>query len=199
MIASAIEVVPGGPQGITLALEDGLLAQRIASSPSKSRAEEEELCRRFAPRVRLYGLKHLRNRDLADDLAQEVLLIAIESLREGRVREPHRIASFVLGTSRWLVQAIRNGDRRRNEILTRHEGEFPRYVAIDDVSLDRSRLYDCVAGLSARQRAIVVLTFYADRSADEIAAEIGTSRGNVRVIRHRALQQLHECMGGNTP
>jgi RNA polymerase sigma-70 factor (ECF subfamily) len=41
-----------------------------------------------------------------------------------------------------------------------------------------------------------MMTFYAERRTVEIAAQLGLSAGNVRVIRHRALEQLRECMGG---
>ena len=38
------------------------------------------------------------------------------------------------------------------------------------------------------------MTFYDDRSADAVAAELGLSAGNVRVIRHRGLERLRGCM-----
>jgi RNA polymerase sigma factor (sigma-70 family) len=62
--------------------------------------------------------------------------------------------------------------------------------------LDRDRLADCLGRLSARDRAIVALTFYAERSADQIARELGTTSGNVRVLRHRALSRLQDCLEG---
>ena len=44
------------------AVGDEALARRIALGPTGSTdAEEAELYRRFAPRVRLYGRRHLRN------------------------------------------------------------------------------------------------------------------------------------------
>jgi DNA-directed RNA polymerase specialized sigma24 family protein len=39
------------------------------------------------------------------------------------------------------------------------------------------------------------MTFYDEQTAAEAAAFLGLSEGNVRVIRHRALHQLRECMG----
>ena len=50
--------------------------------------------RRFAPRVRLYGRRHLQNDAAADDLAQEVLLLTIERLHAGEVRRPEEIGSL---------------------------------------------------------------------------------------------------------
>src|SRR5262245_49960019 len=98
-------------------VDDGTLARLIASSPEGSAGEAEaELYRRFAPRVRLFGLKHLRNEASAHDLAQQALLVTLERLRADDVREPDRIGSFILGTSRMLAQAQQRTDRRRAEL-----------------------------------------------------------------------------------
>jgi hypothetical protein len=67
--------------------------------------------------VRLYGLRHLRDRQAAADLMQQVLLMTLERLRAGEVREPERIASFVLGACRMTVLEMRRGTRRREELL----------------------------------------------------------------------------------
>jgi DNA-directed RNA polymerase specialized sigma24 family protein len=42
----------------------------------------------------------------------------------------------------------------------------------------------------------VAASFFADKQADQVGAELGLKGGNVRVIRHRALARLRECMGG---
>ena len=185
-------------------LDDGALARRIAAAgdPPDS-AAESELYRRLGPRVRLYGLRHLRDRQAASDLVQQVLLMTIERLRAGKVREPERIASFVLGASRMTVLEMRRGTRRREELL---EAWVPAYAgmteaevveAAEPLALDPDRLAGCLDGLPARERSVVVLSFFADKDGDEVGAELGISGGNVRVIRHRALARLRECMGAN--
>ena len=45
----------------------------------------------MAPRIRLYGLRHLRDEQAAADLVQQVLMMTIESLRAGKVRDPGKI------------------------------------------------------------------------------------------------------------
>jgi RNA polymerase sigma-70 factor, ECF subfamily len=40
----------------------------------------------------------------------------------------------------------------------------------------------------------VTLTFFADEPADGIARALGTTAGNVRVVRHRALGALRACL-----
>jgi DNA-directed RNA polymerase specialized sigma24 family protein len=40
------------------------------------------------------------------------------------------------------------------------------------------------------------LTFYRDKSAEEIATALAMSIANVRVVRHRAVVALRACMEG---
>jgi RNA polymerase sigma-70 factor (ECF subfamily) len=61
--------------------------------------------------------------------------------------------------------------------------------------LDREALLACLQRLAERERAVIVATFFDDSPADAVAADTGLSAGNVRVIRHRALGRLRECMG----
>lgn len=65
---------------------DAELALRIGSG--SDREAEAELFLRMAPRIRLYGLRHLRDADASEDLTQQVLITTLEALRAGRLREP---------------------------------------------------------------------------------------------------------------
>jgi len=176
--------------------DDAALARRIiARAPGRDAAAEAELCRRMGPRIRLYGLKHLRNDAAAADLAQDVLVMVLTKLREGAVREPERVASFVLGTARQTVIDWRRSGVRRARILE----AFPVDLAPAEAEeapepIDSERLRGCLAALPERERAVLVMTFYDDRPADVVARELALSAGNVRVIRHRGLERLRACM-----
>jgi RNA polymerase sigma-70 factor (ECF subfamily) len=177
-------------------LDDGALARRVAQAGGRpDSAAEAELYRRLAPRVRLYGLRHLRDRAAAADLVQQVLLMTLERLRAGEVREPERIASFVLGACRMTVLEMRRGTRRREELLETWGTAAEVFEAPEPLALDPDRLAACLEALSERERSVVVMSFFADKAADEVGAELSISGGNVRVIRHRALGRLRECMG----
>jgi len=174
---------------------DGDLARAVtAGMAGGADAAEAELYRRFAPRVRLYGLRHLRNEDAAADLAQHVLLMTIEKLRQGAVRASDGIASFILGTSRTVVIDLKRRERRREALrdtfLSREAFAPPE----PDTRLDLDQLELCLSQLPDRERSVVFLTFYGDRPAAAVAREIGVSEGNVRVIRHRALARLRKCV-----
>jgi RNA polymerase sigma-70 factor (ECF subfamily) len=176
---------------------DADLARTIGTAaPGGARDAEAELYRRLAPRVRLYGLRHLRDVHAAADLVQQVLLMTIESLRSGRVREPERIASFVLGTCRQVVLDRRRGETRRQELFDRYAAGLPLDENPRPAEFDSDRLRACLERLAARERSVVVMSFAAERKADEVAAELGLTAGNVRVIRHRALGRLRACLDG---
>lgn len=179
-----------------LAASDGELARAIASAPAgAAQAEESELYRRFARRVRLYGLKHLRDEAAAEDLAQEVLLVTIERLRAGEVRNPDEIGSFILGTSRMLAGSARRKTRRREDLTAQfHAPEL--YVEPFVESGDIAVVERCLHALTDRDRRVLVLTFYAEKASSEIAEELGVTGTVVRVARHRALERLRECVQG---
>lgn len=179
------------------AIGDEVLARRIAgSAPGATDAEEAELYRRYAPRVRLYGRRHLRDDMAADDLAQDVLLRTFERLRAGEVRHVEAIGSFILGTSRMLAFSQRRLTRRREALAARWLGTTPGAAASPGTSLDAPRVAACLQALAERDRLVVMLTFYADRETPRIAEDLGVSPGAVRVIRHRALARLRDCVLG---
>ena len=174
---------------------DGELARRIAGPhDGGAQHEEAELYRRFAPRVRLYGRRHLRDDGAAQDLAQEVLLIAIERLRAGGVRNPDEIGSFILSTARLTATARKRTDDRRAHL--QDTLRVADAVNADFIhAVDLPRVTRCLNTLDAHARQVIVLTYYAERTATQIAEELGSTGGAIRIARHRAMERLRDCMG----
>ena len=174
-------------------LNDAELVRQIGSGDD--REAEAELFRRMAPRIRLYGLRHLRDEHASDDLTQQVLITTLEALRAGRLREPEKLASFVLGTCRMTVLNLRRGAKRKERLLEQYGAELPAFADAPTLHLDHDQLQRCVQNLTERERSVVVLTFYDEQTGADVANFLGLSEANVRVIRHRAIRQLRECMG----
>lgn len=172
--------------------DDGDLARRIAT-PGGDPDAEAELCRRFAPRIRLYGLRHLRGAAAAADLVQDVLVMTLTKLRAGALRDSAKLASFILGTCRQMVIDGRRGGQRRERILESFSASFDGLTDAAE-SLDIQRLESCLARLAERERSVLVMTFYDERPADEVGTALGLSPGNVRVIRHRGIEKLRLCI-----
>ncbi|MHB8471876.1 MAG: RNA polymerase sigma factor [Gammaproteobacteria bacterium] len=178
--------------------DDASLARRIAAAhPGTDAAAEAALYRRLAPRVRLYGLRHLRDGPAATDLMQQVMLMTLEKLRAGDVREPNQIASFVLGMCRMAVLDLRRTGLRRAKLLQEFSDDvFPISAATAPDDLDHAGLLRCLDRLSERERSVMIMSFYDDQPAKSVAGELALSEANVRVIRHRALGKLRACMTG---
>jgi RNA polymerase sigma-70 factor, ECF subfamily len=187
-------------------LDDTELVERIATASGGSSEAEAELVRRFSPRVRLYGRRHL-GPQAAADLVQEVMVAVIAAARAGRVESPERVRQFILGTSRFIAWKMRRGERRRRESAEHDLAETPAGATTPapDAGIDGQQLERCLGGLSPRERKVLYLSFSEDRTAPEIAAALELSESNVRVIRHRALGRLRVCLGqgdageGDTP
>jgi RNA polymerase sigma-70 factor (ECF subfamily) len=175
------------------AFEDAALARRVMEGDA---AAESQLCRRLLPRVHAWGMRHVGDEAAALDLGQQVLVVVLEALRDRRVVEIDRLGAFVFGVCKRSLLALRSGERRRAELLERFGLSSAAVDEIAQTALDRRRLTACFDRLAPRARTVLALSFFAERSADEIAGELGTSSGNVRVLRHRALEQLRGCMEG---
>jgi RNA polymerase sigma-70 factor (ECF subfamily) len=173
------------------------LARCIAqSAPGGATAAETVLYRRYAPRARLYGLRHLRDAQAASDFMQQVMLLTIEQLRGRKLRDPDKLGSFIFGLCRMLVLELRRSGARRERLLDQFRFGATTVDASEPVWLDEDRLARCLDRLSERERSVLVMTFYDEKPAYEVAKTLGLSPGNVRVIRHRGLLRLRQCVTG---
>lgn len=170
---------------------DAELAALVARGATEA---EAELCARFAPRVRSYGRRHLRSDDAASELVQRVLLVVLEKLRAGAVREPERIASFVLGTARVItLETRRRAARERSEEDALESVAAPAAGGCDFVA--PGHLARCFDALGDRERDTLIATYYSEQPSEQIARALGVSCDNVRQIRRRAVARLRECLG----
>ena len=143
---------------------DIALARRIlAASPGRDTAAEDQFCRRFAPRIRLFGLKRLRDAAAAADLVQDVLILVLDKLRAGGVREPDQIASFVFGTARQRVIDSRRSGGRRTRLLDTFVADLEPPGESAEHTFDTDRLKHCLQLLAERERAVLVSCLAPDR------------------------------------
>jgi RNA polymerase sigma-70 factor, ECF subfamily len=156
---------------------------------------EREICRRYASRIRSYGICHLRDGTAAQDLEQHVLVAVLKAVREGKVEEG-RLDAYVAGTCRNAVMAMVRADARQRRIASEATAVSPTGYEHSWAFVDLPRLEQCLQALEARERAVIVGTFIDERDAEELGRALGISPGNVRVIRHRALARLQSMMEG---
>lgn len=99
-------------------------------------------------------------------------------------------------TRRIVVNQLTSWWRRRSN------REFPAIVlvepvlqAFDEEVAEAATVWSSVLELPPRQRAVVVLRYYEDRSEAEIAELLGISRGSVKTHAHHALRSLRSRWG----
>lgn len=160
------------------------------------RIDEREACARLAPAVRLYAMRRLRRAGDVDDFVQEVLLAVVEAIRDGRIGDAEGLGPYTIGICRNMFRDGARTRARRDALLHRfgflfESGTDP---TTGVVSFERVRLDDCVSRLTTNARDVIKRAFVHDESNEEIAAGLGLAEGNVRVIRHRTLKFLRECV-----
>ncbi|MDN5571872.1 MAG: SigE family RNA polymerase sigma factor [Propionibacteriaceae bacterium] len=126
--------------------------------------------------------------DAAEDLLQDALL---KTWLHWKRIEPRTAWAYTrrvmvnLATDRWR--------RRRYEPVVAEVGDWrpdAGAAAAFGAADDRSFIVDQLAHLSARERAIVVLRYYADLPEAEVADHVGVSVGTVKSTCSRALGRL---------
>ena len=124
---------------------------------------------------------------LAEDLVSDVLCRAYERWdRISAVAEPHAyVRRMVLNEYlSWRRRLVRSSPRADVEPAAGRHGDGA------DERAERDAMIRRLAGLPRRQRAAVVLRYYAGLSDAEIAAELGCRATTVRSQIHRALAAL---------
>jgi RNA polymerase sigma-70 factor (ECF subfamily) len=157
---------------------------------------EQAFCQRYAARVHRYAERHLHDREAIADLTQQALLSVIEAMRAGRVDDPARLGAFVLSTWRYLAWDENRAAARQKRLHEALGSEPPPVVELSSSSLDAVRLQRCLGALGERERSVVLLTYCEDWPGQRIADELGTTAGNVRVLRHRTIEKLWACLEG---
>jgi RNA polymerase sigma-70 factor (sigma-E family) len=123
----------------------------------------------------------------AEDLVQGVLLRMYGKWSTIEQRDPMGYARRALAnaaTDRWrrrrftevLVEAVPDGGDGSHGTADRHA--------------DRDSLLRALAGLTPKERAVMVLRYFEDRREDQIATDLGIAVGTVKSTQSRALSKL---------
>ncbi len=143
---------------------------------------------RHAAELWRFALRLTHDRQLAEDVVQEVLLKAW--------KDPGLIGRDDAAARAWLFTASRNLiiDRWRSA-SSRHElrtGELPDQSQHDATSLvlDRWLIAEAFTGLSAEHRAVITAAYYEGRSVADIAGRLQIPEGTVKSRLHYGLRTL---------
>jgi RNA polymerase sigma-70 factor, ECF subfamily len=156
--------------------------------------DETEFARFFAryyPRIVAVLDLAIRDRELAEDAAQEAFARALE--RWSRVREMDRPDGWIYVTAMNVARRARR-DRAQGASSS---AEVELSTDLSEGAATRVLVRDLVLTLSPRQRQAVVLRYAAGLSVQEVADAMGCALGTVKATLHHALENMRVEMGGS--
>lgn len=132
----------------------------------------------------------------AVDCVQDGLCTYLQLAARGEIPlAPTSVRPYLTG----IIRNVARNRRRRHHVARSHEAiDLPSPGPGTDTLVDahetESRVQACVARLDARQRAVVMLRLLEERDGEDVAAELGLTRGHVDVLLHRAKLSLRVCL-----
>jgi RNA polymerase sigma-70 factor, ECF subfamily len=179
-------------------------ADVVALAQRGREAAYRELIRRYERPVFSLVFRMVRDRELAEDLAQDTFIKVLQHI--DRYRPEFKFSS-------WLFKIANNvaiDHLRRRQLATVSMDGSPHAVTADSVqatsfdvsahgesALDRleakelgSAIEDAIATLRPEYRACILLRHVEDKSYEEIAATLDLPLGTVKTYIHRARHEL---------
>ena len=152
----------------------------------------QELHDRYASELWRFAMRRIHDRQLSEDIVQEVLLRAWKDPSLGQRDQA--------AARNWLFTASRNLiiDRWRSA-ASRHEQRMedpPEESAGDATSvvLDRWLIADALASLSTEHRFVINAAYYEGRSIADISARLRIPEGTVKSRLHYGLRPLRPAL-----
>lgn len=151
----------------------------------------------YYDRIARYAYVRTGNRDVAEDLAGEVFVRAVESI------DSYRDQGVPLGA--WLFRIARNLviDHYRRSANRRHEPLDAAYavagaddpIAETEHALSMKAVRAAMALLNPAQQEVITLRFLGELSAEEAGAIMGRTPGAIRELQRTAMKALRAHMG----
>lgn len=148
------------------------------------------------PRLIAMGQLIAGDRAVAEDLVQDAFVALFRRwswLRDKDAARNYLTAAVTKGAKRSLRQRYAARDKVRRMQLER-QPELPSPEATALLGEQRGALAQALQELPLRQRQVIVLRYYADRSESEIAEILAIAPGSVKRHASRALASLTQVL-----
>ena len=172
------------------------LAERIRQGDA---AAETELVHEFSHRIFVMGVVRTRDREAARDLVQDVLMAVIAGLRKGQLQDTDKLAAFVHGTARNLINNRLRDESQRPPMdpLPENLAQTSSMAQLEDAERMRLVLHT-LERLGQEDRRILRMTLIEGQKPGEIAAALGLTPEVVRTRKLRAVKKVTELIEKKT-
>jgi RNA polymerase sigma-70 factor (sigma-E family) len=133
------------------------------------------------------------DRALAEDLVQDAFVRLAGRFLD--LRDPNGFSHYLRRT---VVNLSNSWYRRRRveRAYLEREGASPRGESLVPDLAERDALWRRLQQLNPKQRAAIVLRFYADLSEEQTAEAMGVPKGTVKSLVSRGLEAMRQQMEG---
>ena len=178
------------------------LQQLIARIALGDRAAFRQLYDATAPSLFGVALRIVRQRDRAEEVLQDAFVNAW-----------NRAAGYQAALSQpmtWLTAIVRNRaldelrsgarhrveslDDRQNRAAPEIEDERPDPLGLLEQAADALTIRNCLEAIDGPQRQCLALVYYHGLSHSEVADQVGSPIGSVKVWLRRGLEKLKRCL-----
>ncbi|MEM7585544.1 MAG: RNA polymerase sigma factor [Acidobacteriota bacterium] len=169
------------------------MVRRIAAG---DHAAEAELVETYGQRLSFLLRRWTRDEDAAQELYQETFRRAIEKLRAGELREPERLASYLVGLAKNLsTYHYRKGDRRavhhedageKADFADPSSGSLTRVLSREKADLARRVLAELP---TERDREVLSRFYLAGDDSKTICTELELAATHFKRVLFRARQR----------
>ncbi len=138
----------------------------------------------------------VRNRELAEDLMQEVYIRVLKSYEkfEGKSSEKTWLFSIARNVAidsfrkdkGWKQKLIEKFDWSQQQVKDDHP--LPEEIALQNE--DVQMIYRCLESCTVDQRLVIIMRYIQDMSIAETAESLGWTESKVKTTQHRALKVL---------
>ena len=153
----------------------------------------------YYPKIYNYAFLQLGDIHAAEDLASDVMLKLLESIKKYQFKgTPFSAWVFRIARNR-LIDLHRRRKRHGEVNLTEPLAAMqigPQTLA--ERALDRGQLQLALRYLTDEQRQVIVLKFIEGFDNASVARVLGRSEGAIKSLQHRALKSLRRVMSGET-
>lgn len=131
-----------------------------------------------------------------DDRVHDMFIVVAEAIRDGKLREPGALPSYIYGVAR-LSLCSKIGVRTRHERLsgslrhwvsTRQRDESPEHVLAERERTEIMR--QMLASLTIKEREILTRFYLYEQPKDQICRELNLTDTQFRLSKSRAKQRL---------
>ena len=169
----------------------------IARIRSGERAAEEELVTLYRRPVFAIAAARTGDREVARDLTQEVLIVVLKAARSGQIRESEKLAAFIQGTARNLINNYFKSRIRRAESTLETAEDLGNDPVGELEAAERRRLVQAeLRSYSVLDQQILLFSLVDGHSLAEVAERLKMSHEAVRARKSRLVRKITKKFGG---